>query len=110
MDAALSQQLTNHNKCLLIIAFSVTCHNNMVLFCVRFEPSDLLASYKLADQVKSLVNNFQVQVKSRVISLNSKSSCKKMGNSCPTQIQLQSAHTTRVNRSGHFFKNYLNNC
>ena len=41
---------------------------------LRFEPPDMLATHKLASQVKSQVND--VQVKSRVISLNSKSSRK----------------------------------
>ena len=48
----------------------------MVSFCIRFEPPDLLASHKVASQVKSQVNDLQVQVKFRVVYLNSKSSRK----------------------------------
>ena len=61
--------LANHNKYFISIVFDEACYNNIVLFCVRLEPPNLLASHKLASQVKSQTND--VKINSQVIPLNS---------------------------------------
>ena len=66
----------NHDFCFssIIMVFDAACHNNTASFCVRSELSDLLTHHKQARQIKSQVNDLQVQVKSQVGSLNFKSS------------------------------------
>ena len=50
-----------------MVVLDAACHSHTVLFCVRFEPSDLLTSLlKLVSEVKSQVNHLQIQVMSRV--------------------------------------------
>ena len=77
-----STTLAGHNKSLIVIVFDTACLNNIVSFCVCFDP---FASHKLSSQVKF-----------RVTSLNSMS-CRKLWE-WATRLVLESAPTTRVNK------------
>ena len=66
-----AKTLANRNKYLLLIVFG----HNTVLFCLLFEPPDLVVNHKLASQIKSEVNDIHPrQVSSHFEPLNSKAS------------------------------------
>ena len=69
-----AKTLANHKKYLLLIVFGAARHNT-VLFCLLFEPPDLVVNHKLASQIKSEVSDIHPrQVSTHFEPLNSKAS------------------------------------